>query len=480
MIQKIIARFSALLVLILLALPATSWAAKITQLNTQYDDKTQLTFATFDLTDAVKPIIFKLDNPPRLVIDFPNSQKSIALKAAAGKNSPIKQIRQANRPDKSLRVVFDLKKEMYFSKNIISKNNQHKLLITLSPLPLTLEKPADKPVEKPKPVVKPVEKPVEKPKPVVKPVEKPVEKPKPVVKPTPAPAPKPIATNKPTAKRDILIAIDAGHGGKDPGAKGLNGTKEKIITLEIARGLAKLIDAEPGMKPYLTRDSDVFISLRERIELAHKQKADMFISIHADAFHDRRARGSSVFVLSASGASSEAAKLIADRENAVDLIGGVSLNDKDDMLASVLVDLSQNASLEASYEVANTILSGLKRIGNVHKRRVESAGFVVLKSPDIPSVLVETAFISNPAEERRLLTKTHQNKLARAILTGIRSYFRENPLPHSGLIQQQHLVQSGETLGLIAQRFQVGVRALKKENNLTDSFIRAGQTLRIP
>jgi N-acetylmuramoyl-L-alanine amidase len=292
--------------------------------------------------------------------------------------------------------------------------------------------------------------------------------------------PKPLVKiTKPTKQRDIVIAIDAGHGGQDSGALGRNGTKEKNVVLQIARRLAKLVNDEPGMRAYLTRDKDVFLTLRQRIRRAKEQQADMFVSIHADAFHNPKARGASVFVLSERGASSEAAKLLADKENSADLVGGISLEDKDDLLASVLLDLSQDASLEASLEVANNVLSGLKRVGNVHKKHVESAAFVVLKSPDIPSVLVETAFISNPDEERKLNSASHQNKLAQAMMSGIRRYFQRNPLPGAAM-PQQHIVNRGDTLSTIAQRYQVSMNDLKSTNALKSNTLRIGDVLQIP
>ena len=251
--------------------------------------------------------------------------------------------------------------------------------------------------------------------------------------------------------------------------------------LSIARRLAKLVDKEQGMRAYLTRDSDKFIALRQRIELARRQKADMFISIHADAFRDRRAKGASVFVLSKRGASSVAAQWLADSENAADLVGGITLEDKDELLASVLLDLSQTASLEASLEVADTVLSGLKRVGHVHKKHVESAAFVVLKSPDIPSVLVETAFISNPDEERKLNSSSHQNKLARAVMSGIRNYFARNPpLDTQQQSPQQHIVSRGDTLSTIAQRYQISLASLKSNNGLASNRLHVGDVLLIP
>jgi N-acetylmuramoyl-L-alanine amidase len=235
--------------------------------------------------------------------------------------------------------------------------------------------------------------------------------------------------------RDIIVAIDAGHGGVDPGSIGKRGTREKNVTLAIARRLKERIDREPGMRAVLTRDSDHFVEHRERIARARRQQADMFISVHADSYKDRSVVGSSVYVLSARGASDESARWLADRENAADLIGGVSLDDKDSVLASVLLDLSQGASMSASIAAADMVMDELYSIGNVTRRGVKSAGFLVLKSPDIPSILVETAFISNPTEEARLVDPRHQQRLAEAIHTGVRTYFYANPPPGTRIAQ---------------------------------------------
>lgn len=229
--------------------------------------------------------------------------------------------------------------------------------------------------------------------------------------------------------RDIIIAIDAGHGGQDPGSIGKRGTFEKNVTLAIAKRLKDRVDREPGMRAVLTRDGDYFVPLRERVARARKQQADMFISVHADAFHDRSVVGSSVYVLSARGASDESARWLADRENASDLVGGVSLEDKDDVLKSVLLDLSQGASMSASIDAAEKVMNSLYQMGNITRRGVKHAGFLVLKAPDIPSLLVETAFISNPTEEARLLSPKHQQRLAEAIFKGVRTYFYASPPP---------------------------------------------------
>jgi N-acetylmuramoyl-L-alanine amidase len=233
--------------------------------------------------------------------------------------------------------------------------------------------------------------------------------------------------------RDLLIAVDAGHGGIDPGATGRNGTHEKDVTLAIARALAQRVSGEPGMRAMLTRSSDTFVPLKERVERAREAQADLFVSVHADAIADRSVAGSSVYVLSARGASSEAARRLAERENAADLVGGVSLDDKDPVIASVLLDLSQSAAMSASMAAAEKVLGELNGVGEVRKGRVQQAGFVVLKAPDIPSLLIETAYITNPGEERRLRDAHYQGRVADAILAGVRGYFRDNPPPGTRL-----------------------------------------------
>ena len=280
--------------------------------------------------------------------------------------------------------------------------------------------------------------------------------------------------------RDLVIAIDAGHGGDDTGAIGRNGTYEKDVVLSIARRLYTLVKKTPGMRPVMIRQGDYYIGLRQRIDKARENKADLFISIHADSFHDRRVQGSSVFVLSNRGASSEMARWLAEKENSSDLAGGVRLDDKDQVLAEVLLDLSQNATIEASITVAGNMLGELQRVGKAHKSTVQQAGFVVLKSPDIPSVLVETAFISNPTEERKLRDSRHQEALATAMLRGINRYFANHPPPGTRLAARQYTIQRGDTLGVIAQQYQVSLSTLKDFNDLKSDVLRVGQTLRIP
>ena len=297
------------------------------------------------------------------------------------------------------------------------------------------------------------------------------------------------ASEEHVAGRDIVIAIDPGHGGHDPGAIGRARTKEKDVALAVSKRLAARINAERGMKAILVRSGDYYVEHRERMEIARRGNADLFISIHADAVDDRRARGSSVYVLSLKGASDEAGKRLAERENASGLVGGVSLADKDAVLASVLLDLSQNAALSASLDVGGEVIRQLAQIGKVHRRKVQQAGFLVLKSPDVPSILVETAYISNPDEEKKLRSRAHQDKLANAILAGVRRYFYNSPPPNTMIALNQkrapsgpvrHVISRGDTLSEIAERYNVSMSAIRAENKLSGNKVRIGQTLKIP
>jgi N-acetylmuramoyl-L-alanine amidase len=341
--------------------------------------------------------IFSLEGPDRLVIDLADTRLKGELSQPPASHPLIKRIRSAPRYGNDLRVVLDLKGPVHPRSFLLHSKpvGDHQLIIDL--FRQASLRPASHPTGKS--------------------VGRAVSKAK--------PAP------KRTIRREgnVVIAIDAGHGGEDPGARGARGTKEKDVVLTIARRLEALIRQQPGMRPVMIRNGDYFLSLRQRMRLAREAKADLFISIHADAFKERDVRGSSVYTLSERGASSEAARWLAARENAADLVGGVSLDDKDDLLASVLLDLSQTATREASQEVAGRVLSHLQRIGRLHKRRVQRAGFVVLKSPDVPSILVETAFISNPREELILGNRTHQAQLAKAMFLGIREYFASSGRP---------------------------------------------------
>jgi N-acetylmuramoyl-L-alanine amidase len=249
-----------------------------------------------------------------------------------------------------------------------------------------------------------------------------------------------------SSARKLVIAIDAGHGGKDPGAIGPSGMKEKDITLRIAKELASAINKDPGMKAVLIRDDDVFVPLQERYMRARRQQADLFVSVHADAALNNAANGSSVFVLSTKGASSQAARWLADKENAADLVGGISLDNKDKNLSAVLLDLSQSATMRMSEDAAGNVLKSLKDLGKTHKHNVEHANFVVLRSPDVPSMLIETGFITNPDEERKLSDPEHRRRLAFAIVQGVREFFIEQPLPGTYYARKQ----SGQGAGINA------------------------------
>lgn len=457
-----------LLGLILLMFTVDAHAASVE--NIRISQNTNLTRVVLDLDTALEYSSFTLTNPHRLVVDLKAAKVNKKLIAPTFNSAVVEKIRHAQHDQETYRLVFDLKQETDYEIQTLAPEGEysHRLLVDLKHGPATAlatnksskspEKATDKAEEKASAQITKADTP---------------------------PSPQQTATNTTVRnrpilpRRDIVIAIDPGHGGRDPGAIGRKGTREKDVVLAISRRLAKLVDNEPGMRAFMTRDRDEFITLRQRIQRAKKNGADMFISIHADAFQRTSAKGSSVYVLSQRGASSEAAQILADRENAADLAGGISLEDKDDLLASVLLDLSQTASLEASLEVGNSVLGGLKRVGPVHKKQVESAAFVVLKSPDIPSVLVETAFISNPEEERKLNDVNHQNKLAQAMLAGIRSYFQRNPITQQ-VKPQQHIVSSGDTLSTIAQRYRVNMSELKSTNNLQTSKLMVGDVLKIP
>lgn len=349
------------------------------------------------LSEPARQKVFALDNPSRIVVDVESTRMpaGVALPDGAGL---VKSVRSGVQPGGKLRFVLELDRRQ---STLASRVEGLQLIVDLNIKPSSVPTAA--------PVVVPA-----------------------AVDPVPVRA----AHAPGDAGRDIIIAIDAGHGGQDPGASGAAGTREKDVVLAIARALAKRIDAEPGMRAVLTRDDDRFIVLRERMNIARRARADLFVSVHADAIQNRSVSGSSVYVLSDRGASSEAARWLAERENAADLKGGVSLGDKGNGLASVLMDVSQTASIGASSEAAASVLEFLDRVGTIRKTQVQQAAFIVLKSPDIPSMLVETAFISNPGEEKKLRSPDHQAAVADAIFNGVRGYFRQSP-PDGTLFARQ-------------------------------------------
>ena len=429
-------------------------------------DNTRL---VFDLSGPVEHKIFTLTAPDRLVIDVTGATLKAELDKLALQNTPVASLRAGQHDANTLRVVVDLHAPVSPKSFSLAPNQQygHRLVVDLFDQ-ATAARAATQPPATATPST-----------------------PATPVSPT-LPAVKLPATSG--GKRDIVIAIDAGHGGEDPGAIGPGKVYEKHVVLQISKELQRQINAEKGFRAELVRTGDYFIPLRKRTEIARKKGADLFVSIHADAAPRSAAYGASVFALSDRGATSETARWLADSENRSDLIGGagnVSLGDKDQMLAGVLLDLSMTASLSSSLNVGQKVLSNMGRITPLHKRRVEQAGFMVLKSPDIPSILVETGFISNPSEAKKLQTASHQQALARSIHSGVRQFFHENPPPgtyvawlrDSGKIAagpREHVVRSGESLALLAQRYQVSLASLRSANNLSNDVIKIGQTLNIP
>lgn len=428
-------------------------------------DNTRL---VFDLSGPVQHSVFTLAAPDRIVIDVTGAKLATNLEQLSLANTPITGVRSAQRSADDLRVVIDLSAPVSPKSFTLAPNQQygHRLVVDLfdqGSAPPATQTPSIATSEPPVPV-------------------------------TPT-QPPPKLTPVPNGKRDIVVAIDAGHGGEDPGALSpVKGQYEKNVTLAISKELQRQINAEKGFRAELVRTGDYFIPLRKRTEIARKKGADLFVSIHADAAPRSSAFGASVYALSERGATSETARWLADAENQSDLIGGagnVSLDDKDKMLAGVLLDLSMTASLSSSLNVGQKVLSNMGGITPLHKRRVEQAGFMVLKSPDIPSILVETGFISNPNEAKKLHTASHQQALARSITSGVRQFFHENPPPGTyvawlrdeGKIAagpREHVVARGESLALIAQRYQISLASLRSANKLNGDVIKVGQTLQIP
>lgn len=401
------------------------------------------TRVVFDLTGPLEHSVFSLEDPHRLVIDLRNARAVTRLGSVSDEQDRVRRVRSGVRDGTDLRLVLDLNRELKPSTFLLPPTGPHGHRLVVDLHDRESGSRGNREARR---------------------------------------AVRSAGDRDGTRPRDLVIAIDAGHGGEDPGAIGYHGTHEKEVVLAISRRLARLVDDEPGMRALLTRDGDYYISLRQRSAKAREQHADLFISIHADAFRNPQAHGSSVYVLSQSGASDEAARWLANRENAADRIGGVDLHDKDDQLASVLLDLSQTATLDASFELGEKIIGELSSLGPVHRGQVQQAPFAVLKSPDLPSILVETAFISNPEEERRLKDGRHQQALARALLRGIKGYFRER-LPEHGLMAGgpvEHVIQRGETLSHIASRYQTSVAQLRHFNQLESDRVRAGEILRIP
>lgn len=470
-----------------------------------FDGQTQ---AELSLSDKASYKVFTLANPERLVLDLPATTAAGNFKLP-GANGVISKVRTGQPTPGTMRVVFDLSESVQTKSRIEGSGANTRLVIELissnpkSTSHAVMASSKVTPVKAPESKVADIKAAMQE----VLTLDTKAEVKQPVASDVQdaqqadvksdnkssahLPATKTVRSVLGDSQRDLIIAIDAGHGGKDPGAIGPTGVKEKNITLAAARELARQINAEPGMKAYLVRDNDSFVVLQDRYMRARKAQADLFISIHADAALNGQAHGSSVYVLSLKGASSQAARWLADKENAADLVGGVSLDAKDKNLAAVLLDLSQSATMRVSEDVADEVLGSLKDLGKTHKPNVEHANFVVLRSPDVPSMLIETGFITNPNEERRLSDPAHRERLATAVVGGIRDYFSDQAPPgtwfaarqeQEGEIrrERQYVVSRGETLSQIATRHGVPMGTILLANNKRNDDVRVGERLIIP
>ncbi len=442
------ARF--LIPVFLLLASVTSWGQEVLVQNLRVWRAPDHTRLVFDLSGPVEHRLFTLKNPDRVVIDMDNARLQGAMPGVDTGGPLLGGVRLGQPDEGPLRVVLDLKADADPRSFMLKPAGPYGYRLVIDLNDVKAEQEEAKAEEEEKKNV--------------------------------APTVEPVA-------RDRIVAIDAGHGGEDPGATGRRyHTHEKDVTLAIARDLAKLVAQTPGMRPVLIRDGDYYVGLRQRFEKARRARADVFVSIHADAVPGRHAYGSSVYALSEKGATSAMARFLANSENSSDLIGGVSLSDKDDMLAHVLLDLTHTRTMQDSLTLGNDILAQLRRVGPVHLRHVAQAGFAVLKSPDVPSVLVETAFISNPSEEKKLRTPAFQRQLATSIFRGVKQYLARAPLAPRPTVQasrhvepaQTHIVRKGETLTSIARQYNINVDTLLFINDLRAGQLPVGMKLRIP
>ncbi|WP_344798829.1 N-acetylmuramoyl-L-alanine amidase [Litoribacillus peritrichatus] len=440
----------------------------------------EYTRVVLDLTGAVEHQVFMLKNPDRLVLDLSNTVSPKSLSSLDFSGSPVAGIRHAKRQSNDVRFVLDMKEPVKPKSFLLKPNDRYGDRLVVDIYPLSKVNRTKESVHAARTIVA-------------------------------------------SGKRDILVMIDAGHGGEDPGAIGPGRLREKDVVLSIAKELQKQLNATKGFKAKLTRTGDYYISLRGRTRIARKEKADLFVSIHADAFHKKSARGASVWALSDRGATSEMGRWLAQKENDADLIGGVgnvSLDDKSDVLKEVLLDLSMTNSLKSSLDVASIVLGEMGKVAHLHKKHVEQAGFAVLKSPDIPSILVETGFISNPTEAKNLGSLNYRKKMAGQLTKGVKRFFEAKPpvgtylawvkagRPTVERVQAdstprkaeqvvsasttaarskvnknsltKYKVKHGDSLSRLARKYNVSVNDLKKINGLKNSVIHVGQSLKVP
>jgi|TARA_B100001964_G_scaffold232882_1_gene289358 N-acetylmuramoyl-L-alanine amidase len=430
--------------LLLVTLQVSAAATRIDSVRVR--SSPERTRIVFDLSHPVEHKIFTLSSPERLVIDITDAKLLNSLLKVDLGGTLIRSMRSSSRNGSDVRVVLDLSASVKPRSFVLNPIMQYgdRLVIDL----YTNDQQQAQVVQK--------------------------------------------ADRITRQMRDVVIAIDAGHGGDDPGAIGHGRLMEKEVVLSIANKLHWMFKKETGFRSIMVRKGDYYLAHRKRTEIARQNQADIFISIHADAFKTAEASGASIYAISQKGATSEAARWLADKENRADLIGGVggvSLNDKDDLLAGVILDLSMTASLSASLEMGESVLTAISRVNKLHKKHVEQAAFLVLKSPEIPSLLIETGFISNPKEARKLKSNSHQQKMAKAIFQGVMAYMQENPpggsflawKKHGGIAKlATHIIVRGDTLSEIASRYRVSFKDLKQVNDLRGNKIRIGQILKIP
>lgn len=433
---------------------------------------------TFNVQGPLSYSAFSLRNPSRFVLDINRAKLSRKPSASRYVGTPINRIRVGRRKNQGLRLVFDLDYPVKIKSYLLKGKGANKKLV----LELIGKRQVVKDFSWPTPQNTNKTAAINSlPKSTIKPtlINRKRVKTLPVVT-------VPLKKKRP---QNIIVVIDPGHGGKDPGASGPGGHHEKTVVLAISKVLQRDINRLPGFKAYLTRRGDYYLTLRQRLVVARRYKADMFIAIHADAWKNRSASGASVYALSRRGATSEAARWLAARENKSELMGGVKLSNKSNVLKSVLINLSQTATIRASLIIGEDLIQSLRGIVRLHHGKVEQAAFVVLKSPDIPSLLVETGFISNPYEERRLRSAYFQRRLSASLTQGVRRYFLSHPPRGTWLAYKKYHPQSkprryvvakGDTLNQISQRYDVSLYAIKRMNGLNNNMLRVGQVLQLP